>query len=81
MVGMYITVTGAAWVVVSGNGLGVSNTTLLCILALHIMLSVLMTFGLWGMGNNFVQRLNLAVWLGHAFWPSIEKIGGPKFAW
>lgn len=80
-VALYVTVTGAAWAVVSANTLGVSDTTLLWILGLHIALSLGVAIGLWGMGNNFIQRLNFARWLGVKGWPTIEKAGELKFAW
>ena len=81
VVGTYATVTGAAWVVVSANTFGVSNTTLLWILGLHIALSVGVAISLWGTGNNFIQRLNFARWLAQRFWPRIGRLGGPTFAW
>jgi hypothetical protein len=78
---LYATVTGAAWVVVSANTLGVSNTTLLWILGLHIALSVGVTIGLSGMSNNFIQRLNFARWIGVKGWPHIQQLGGRKISW
>jgi hypothetical protein len=45
------------------------------------LLSVGTAVGIWGVSNNFIQRLNLARWLGVAFWPNIEKIGGSEISW
>jgi hypothetical protein len=78
---LYATVTGAAWVVVSANTLGVNNTTLLWILALHIALSLGVSIGLWGVGNNFIQRLNFARWIGVKGWPHIQEFGGLHRSW
>jgi hypothetical protein len=80
---LYVTITGGAWAVVSSNTIGVGSNTLLGILALHIVLSIGIAFGLWGMGNNFIQRLNLCRRLGDRYWPTIELMGqdawkGPK---
>lgn len=77
---LYATVTGAAWAVVASNALGVDPTTLRGLLGLHIFLSILVAISVWGVGNNFIQRLNFARWLGVAFWPNIEKLGH-DYAW
>jgi len=79
-VGLYATITGAAWGVVLGNTFGVRPATLLLLLGLHAVLSFGVAIGLWGMGNNFIQRLNFAQWLGVTFWPRIERVGR-DFAW
>jgi hypothetical protein len=79
--GLYATVTGAAWAVVTGNTFGVRNSMLLWLLGLHILLSLGMALGMWGLANNLIQRLNFARWLGNAYWPSIQQYGGPDVAW
>ncbi|WP_426528825.1 hypothetical protein [Bradyrhizobium sp. McL0615] len=76
---VYVTITGGAWAVVSSNTIGASTTTLLSILALHIVLSVGTALGLKGVGNNFVQRLDFLRQLGLEYWPRIEEMG--KNAW
>jgi hypothetical protein len=78
---LYVTVTGAAWAVVLGNPFGARPTTLVPLLILHILLSFGVAIGIWGVGNNFIQRLNFARWLGVKFWPNIERIGGWDYAW
>jgi hypothetical protein len=78
---LYATVTGAAWAVVLGNSFGARPTTLLPLLILHILLSFGVAIGIWGVGNNFILRLNFARWLGVKFWPNIERIGGRDYAW
>jgi hypothetical protein len=57
------------------------TTTLLWILGLHIAVSVGVAFGLWGIGNNFIQRLNFARWIGVRGWPRIERLGSLEFSW
>jgi hypothetical protein len=78
---LYVTVTGAAWGLVLANTFSASPTTRLCLLGLHVLLSFGTAAGIWGVSNNFIQRLNLARWLGEAFWPNIEKIGGSEISW
>jgi succinate dehydrogenase hydrophobic anchor subunit len=78
---LYVTVTGAAWGVVIANTFSASPTTKLCMLGLHILLSFGTAVGIWSVSNNFIQRLNLARWLGVVFWPKIQKIGGPEISW
>ena len=73
---LYATVTGAAWIVLSGNAVGLSFGALFTIGVLHIVLSLLAGFVLWGVGNNFIQRLNFAQWIGRMFWSDIGGIGG-----
>ena len=81
LMGIYTSVTGAAWVVTSSNTLGLSYSGLLGIFALHVVLSGFTAFCLWGISNNFIQRLNFARWLGREHWPTIEEAGGPSKAW
>jgi len=72
---LYVTITGGLWAVVSSNTIGFGSVTLRWILALHIALSLGVALGLWGMGNNFIQRLNLAGLLGQRYWPDIQALG------
>jgi hypothetical protein len=78
---LYATVTGAAWALTLGNSFGARPTTLLPLLILHFLLSFGVAIAIWGVGNNFIQRLNFARWLGVKFWPNIERIGGRDYAW
>jgi hypothetical protein len=78
---VYVTVTGAAWGVVIANTFSASPTTQLCVLGLHILLSIGTAVGIWSVSNNFIQRLNLARWLGVVFWPHIQNLGGPGISW
>jgi hypothetical protein len=50
--GLYFTVTGAAWTVVSANAIRASNDVLLSLLVLHIALSICVALGMWGVANN-----------------------------
>jgi len=76
---LYVTITGGAWAVVSSNTIGAGSATLMWILVLHIAVSFGIALGLWGLGNNFIQRLNFAQWLGREYWPSIGEMG--RDAW
>jgi hypothetical protein len=60
MASLYATVTGAAWALTLGNSFGARPTTLLPLLILHFLLSFGVAIGIWGVGNNFIQRLNFA---------------------
>src|SRR5687768_7477210 len=78
---LYFTVTGAAWAVVSGNSIAAETSTLILILILHMLFSVGMGLGLWGISNNLIQRYNFARWMGIEFWPRIERLGQPEYSW
>jgi hypothetical protein len=78
---LYTTVTFAAWGLVLGNTFTASPVARVWLLGLHVLLSFGTAAGIWGVSNNFIQRLNLARWLGALFWPNIENMGGPEISW
>ena len=77
-ISLYTTITGGAWAAILSAALGLRSNTKLWLLGLHVIFSFFVFLSLWGVGNNFIQRLNFARWLGTVYWPRIEKFGWSK---
>jgi len=84
---LYVAVTGAAWFILIPNTFNLPTTIVMLALALHIVLSVVVFYTLAGLALTISQRLDLAIEIGKAAWPSIEKLGKKvydkihKFPW